>query len=58
MMQFLKLLARNQLALMGGIVLSLVVIVSVLTPVLPLLPPDVTNTADRFMPAWSRRAEA
>ena len=53
MMQFLKLLARNQLALMGGIVLSLVVIVSVLTPVLPLLPPDVTNTADRFMPPFS-----
>jgi peptide/nickel transport system permease protein len=45
---FLKLLARNHLALAGGIVLALVVLVSLLVPVLPLQPPDVTNTADRF----------
>ncbi len=53
MMQFLRLLARNQLALVGGVVLAFVVILSVLTPVLPLQAPDVTNTADRFLPPFS-----
>ncbi len=53
MTRFLWLLARNQLALMGGIVLVLVVLVCVLVPVLPLRPPDVTNTADRFLAPFS-----
>ena len=48
MIAFMKLLARNRLALAGGIVLSLVVLVALLVPVLPLKPPDVTNTAERF----------
>ena len=48
MIAFLKLLARNRLALAGGLVLSLVVLVALLVPVLPLKPPDVTNTAERF----------
>ncbi|MDF0601885.1 dipeptide/oligopeptide/nickel ABC transporter permease/ATP-binding protein [Psychromarinibacter sp. C21-152] len=53
MTQFIKLLARNQLALAGGIILSIVVLVSILVPILPLQPPDVTNTADRFMAPFS-----
>ena len=53
MIGFLKLLARNQLALVGAVVLSFVVVISVLAPVLPLQPPDVTNTGDRFMKPFS-----
>ena len=50
---FLKLLARNRLALAGGIVLALVAALALLTPLLPLQPPNVTNTADRFLPPFS-----
>ncbi len=50
---FLQLLARNRLALAGGIVLAVVVFVALLVPVLPLKPPDVTNTAERFQPPFS-----
>ncbi|MDJ0825846.1 MAG: dipeptide/oligopeptide/nickel ABC transporter permease/ATP-binding protein [Rhodobacter sp.] len=53
---FLKLLARNRLALLGGVVLALVVLVSLLVPVLPLKPPDVTDTANRFQPPFSEGA--
>ncbi len=50
---FLKLLARNRLALAGGVVLALVVLVALLVPLLPLKPPDVTNTAERFQRPFS-----
>jgi peptide/nickel transport system permease protein len=50
---FLRLLARNRLALAGGIVLCIVVLLAVVTPLLPLQPPNVTNTADRFLPPFS-----
>ena len=53
MTAFLRLLARNRLALAGGIVLSLVVLLALVTPLLPLQPPNVTNTADRFLPPFS-----
>ncbi len=56
MMAFLKLLARNQLALAGLIVMGLVVLLAVLTPILPLANPDVTNTPARFTPPFSEGA--
>jgi hypothetical protein len=52
---FLKLLARNRLALAGLIVMG-VVILAILTPLLPLAPPDVTDTANRFQPPFSEGA--
>ncbi|WP_439124811.1 dipeptide/oligopeptide/nickel ABC transporter permease/ATP-binding protein [Marivita sp.] len=56
MRAFLVLLARNRLALAGGIVMTLVVLLAVLTPVLPLADPDVTNTSSRFQPIFSEGA--
>lgn len=53
MMGFLALLARNRLALVGGIVMVLVVLLAVITPLLPLANPDVTNTGNRFLPPFS-----
>ncbi len=53
---FLKLLARNRLALAGGIVMALVVLLALLTPLLPLADPDVTNTGARFLPPFSEGA--
>ena len=50
---FLTLLARNRLALAGAIVLSVIVVLAVLTPMLPLANPDVTNTSNRFQPVFS-----
>ncbi|WP_373356682.1 dipeptide/oligopeptide/nickel ABC transporter permease/ATP-binding protein [Pseudoroseicyclus sp. CXY001] len=52
-MNFLRLLARNQLALAGLIVMALVVLLALAVPLLPLQPPNVTNTADRFMAPFS-----
>jgi peptide/nickel transport system permease protein len=48
MKSFLSLLARNRLALGGLIVMGLVIVLALITPLLPLADPDVTNTADRF----------
>lgn len=48
MMGFILLLARNRLALGGLIVMSLVVGLALLSPLLPLADPDVTDTANRF----------
>ena len=45
---FIKLLFRNRLAAVGAIVLALVVLLSLLTPLLPLANPDVIATADRY----------
>lgn len=56
MRAFLILLARNRLALAGGIVMSLVVLLALLTPVLPLANPDVTDTSNRFQPIFSEGA--
>ncbi|MCR9151308.1 MAG: dipeptide/oligopeptide/nickel ABC transporter permease/ATP-binding protein [Rhodobacteraceae bacterium] len=47
-MSFLRLLARNRLALAGLVVMAAVVVLALITPLLPLADPDVTNTADRF----------
>ncbi|MBN2740626.1 MAG: dipeptide/oligopeptide/nickel ABC transporter permease/ATP-binding protein [Rhodobacteraceae bacterium] len=53
MSAFFKLLARNRLALGGLIVMGLVVALALITPLLPLIDPDVTNTADRYLPPFS-----
>ncbi len=46
---FLNLLFRNRLAGFGAVVLGIIVVLAVLTPVLPLHPPNETNTANRFL---------
>ena len=56
MKSFLSLLARNRLALGGLIVMGLVVVLALITPLLPLADPDVTNTADRFKKPFSEGA--
>jgi peptide/nickel transport system permease protein len=53
---FLKLLARNRLALGGLIVMGIVVLLAIVTPLLPLADPDVTNTPNRFQPPFSEGA--
>lgn len=53
---FFRLLARNRLALAGLIVMGLVVLLALLTPLLPLADPDVTNTANRFKKPLSEGA--
>ncbi|MBY6003700.1 dipeptide/oligopeptide/nickel ABC transporter permease/ATP-binding protein [Salipiger bermudensis] len=55
-MSTLALLARNRLALAGLIVMGLVVVLALLTPVLPLPDPDVTNTGNRFVKPFSEGA--
>ncbi|HHS94719.1 MAG TPA: dipeptide/oligopeptide/nickel ABC transporter permease/ATP-binding protein [Rhodobacterales bacterium] len=47
-MAFLRLLFRNKLAAMGAVVLTLILLLALLTPLLPLVDPDITATADRF----------
>lgn len=56
MMAFLKLLARNHLALAGLIVIGAVVFLALITPLLPLADPDVTDTPNRFLPPFSEGA--
>ncbi|TDQ67121.1 peptide/nickel transport system permease protein [Maritalea mobilis] len=53
MIQFLKLLFRNRLAALGAVTLSFTLLLAVLTPILPLPNPNITATADRFLPPFS-----
>ena len=46
MSAFFKLLFRNRLAAMGAVVLSVILILVLITPFLPLQNPDVTATAE------------
>jgi len=55
-MSTLALLARNRLALAGLIVMGLVVLLAIVTPLLPLPDPDVTDTGNRFLPPFSEGA--
>jgi peptide/nickel transport system ATP-binding protein/peptide/nickel transport system permease protein len=48
MSAFLKLLFRNRLAAVGAVVIAMILLLALLTPVLPLINPDMTATADRF----------
>ncbi len=56
MKAFLVLLARNRLALAGLVVMSLVVLLALLTPILPLAEPNVTDTSNRFVRPFSEGA--
>ena len=56
MTAFLRLFARNRLALAGGVVLTLLIHLVLITPLLPLADPDVTDTANRFKPPFSEGA--
>ena len=49
---FFTLLARNRLALGGLIVMGAVVLLALITPILPLADPNVTDTANRFKPPF------
>ena len=53
---FFALLARNRLALGGLIVMGAVVLLALITPILPLADPNVTDTANRFKPPFSEGA--
>ncbi|MEM6693419.1 MAG: dipeptide/oligopeptide/nickel ABC transporter permease/ATP-binding protein [Pseudomonadota bacterium] len=55
-MPFLRLLARNRLALGGLVVMGIVVVLAILTPILALPDPDVTDTPNRFQPPFSEGA--
>ena len=55
-MSYLTLLARNRLALAGLIVMGVVVALALLTPLLPLAPPNVTSTSNRYLPPFSEGA--
>jgi peptide/nickel transport system permease protein len=46
---FLRLLFRNKLAGFGAVVLGIIVALALLTPLLPLHPPNETNTGNRFL---------
>lgn len=52
-MTFLKLLIRNRLAAAGAVVMALVLLLALITPILPLPDPDVTNTSNRFVKPFS-----
>ena len=45
----LSLLSRNRLAAFGAFVLASIVVIALLTPFLPLLPPDATDPANRLI---------
>ncbi|MGR3567149.1 MAG: dipeptide/oligopeptide/nickel ABC transporter permease/ATP-binding protein [Pseudooceanicola nanhaiensis] len=52
-MKTVRLIFRNRLAAAGLVVLGIVVLLAILTPILPLADPDVTNTANRFRPVFA-----
>ena len=51
--QFLKLFVRNRLAAAGGVILSIVVLVALAAPILPLQDPYAQNTAQKFLLPFS-----
>ena len=55
-MSFLRLLARNRLALAGLVVMGIVVLLALITPLLPLAEPNVTSTGDRFQRPFTEGA--
>ncbi|MBM1219515.1 dipeptide/oligopeptide/nickel ABC transporter permease/ATP-binding protein [Ponticoccus sp. SC2-23] len=56
MRAFFALLARNRLALVGLIVMGCVMILALITPILPLADPDVTDTSQRFQRPFTEGA--
>ena len=55
-MSFLALIARNRLALGGLIVMAVVILLALLTPLLPLAEPNITDTSNRFVRPFSEGA--
>ena len=55
-MKFFKLLVRNRLAAGGLVVMAVVLLLALITPILPLPDPDVTNTSNRFVKPFSQGA--
>ncbi len=53
MTRFMALFARSQLAFIGLIILSLILILAILTPWLPLNDPNVIDTSNRFKRPFS-----
>ena len=53
MTRFMALFARSQLALIGLIILSLILILAILTPLLSLNDPNVIDTSNRFKRPFS-----
>ena len=53
MTRFIALFARSQLALIGLIILSLILILAILTPLLSLNDPNVIDTSNRFKRPFS-----
>lgn len=53
MSAFIKLLFRNRLAAAGAVTMAIIVLLALVTPLLPLMDPDITNTADRFVLPFS-----
>ena len=53
MTRFMALFARSQLAFIGLIILSLILILVILTPWLPLNDPNVIDTSNRFKRPFS-----
>jgi peptide/nickel transport system permease protein len=51
----LSLFARNRPAAVGATILALIVVIALLTPVLPLLPPDAIDPANRLIPPFNAR---
>lgn len=56
MIALIRLIARNRLALVGLVVLAALVLISIITPLLPLADPDVIDTAKRFRRPFSEGA--
>ena len=53
MTRFMALFARSQLAFIGLIILSLILILAILTPLLSLNDPNVIDTSNRFKRPFS-----
>ena len=56
MIALIRLIARNRLALVGLVVLAALILISIITPLLPLADPDVIDTAKRFRRPFSEGA--
>ena len=48
-----RLVFRNRLATVGLVILGTIVVLALITPILPLHPPNATDTANRLLPPFS-----
>ncbi len=56
MIAFVKKVVRNRLAALGLVVLSGIIVLAILTPLLPLAPPNAIDTPNRFVLPFSDNA--